>query len=126
MNSRITHEFRIRLALTPRAARWVLPVFICLAFPIAAGPVDEPLTTNYLPSPSGIYGQLVVAKGVTIGTKEAISLGAQASIDASNGNVGMGTSSFDTYYPQLRVAGNLKVTHCIFLKTNSRCSWDPD
>lgn len=133
MNPRATYEFTIRLALTPRIARWALPVFLCLAFPVATGTADEisidqPLTANYLPSPAGIYSQLTVAKGVSVDAEE-ISLATPESVSDKNGNVGLGTASFTAANPpppQLRVAGNLKVTHCIFLRTNSRCNWDPD
>jgi len=128
MTEQTRHEITLRLALTPRAARWILPLVLCLAFPKAAGTSDEPLTSNYVPSPAGIYSQLTVMGPDASAAQPTAVLPAAASLaplNSSSNRVGIGTSSPDVQ-ARLHVAGNIKVFGCIFLRTTKRCSWDPE
>jgi len=120
VSPKTTHEFKVRLALTPRLARWLLPVFLCAAFPTAAGTSDQPFMTNYTPSPAGVYSRLAVTGGGQLPAGAAL---APLSSSQTSTKVGMGTVSPAR---QLHVAGNLKVVGCIWLKTTKRCSWDPE
>ena len=140
MSTAIIHEFRIRIAFTPRAARWLLPLFLCAAFPDPAGTWDEPLTANYAPSPAGVYSQI---------TANSATFSADTFMVQGGGHVGIGTctqtGSILTCNPlaaavavgggvvnpgdlsaagNLHVAGNLKVNGCIELQNKSkRCAW---
>ena len=128
MTEKETHEIIVRVAFTPRLARWALPIFFCLAFPKAAGTSDDPLTTNFVPSPAGVYSQLTVLGPDPSAGQPAVQLPAAASLaplNSTSNRVGIGTPNPNAQ-ARLHVAGNLKVSGCIFLKTTQRCFWEPE
>jgi hypothetical protein len=128
MTEKETQEIIVRVAFTPRLARWVLPVFFCLAFPNSAGTSDDSLMTNYVPSPAGVYSQLTVLGPDPSATQWSVQLPAAASLaplNSTSNRVGIGTSNPDAG-ARLHLAGNLKVSGCIILRNTKRCYWEPE
>jgi hypothetical protein len=128
----VTHEIRIRIALTSRRVRWGLVLFLCLALPRIAGTDDAPSTgMMFFPSPTASYANLTS----TDETRLAVYGG---TVQFGNAATGTNATVFAGQAPagnyRLRVTGFLRVDGCIWLNNhnalkgsqdNYRCRWDP-
>ena len=131
----VTHEIRIRIALTSRRVRWGLVLFLCLALPRIAGTDDAPSTlTMYYPSASATYSALTSTDETRIVQGGGTAQLAQFGNSGVARQIKVGNSPIDGN--RLSITGTLWVDGCIWLpNTNSdgtanaqqnyRCRWAP-
>ena len=130
----VTHEIRIRIALTSRRVRWGLVLFLCLALPRIAGTDDASSTgTMFFPSPTASYANLTTTGETRLAANGGtVQFGNAAT--GTNSTVFAGQASGGNY--RLRVAGSLWVNGCIWLRNknpdpnynsteNYRCRFEP-